>query len=157
MTKQWMRLGIAVVLGTGLLLAQRPQREGKPPDAQAMVTERVNRLAARLSLTEDQKARATTIFSEAATATRNARTSMRSGHEALAAAVKANNINAIDEQAAALGAAHGQLTAIEAKAQASFYSILTADQKARFDEGRQHARDMMGRGGRFGRAFGPAR
>ena len=128
----------AAALSTALVFAQRPGRGGpggEPPDPQQMVEMRVNALTNRLGLTEDQKAKATSIFTEAQTAAQSVRSSMRTAHDSLSEAIKDNNTAAIDQQSATLGTLCGQLTAIDSKAEAAFYSILTADQKTKFDSG----------------------
>jgi hypothetical protein len=43
-------------------------------------------------------------------------------------------VTAIDQAAATIGNVSAQLTAIDAKAEAAFYALLTADQRARYDE-----------------------
>jgi Spy/CpxP family protein refolding chaperone len=139
-----------VVLCAGMLLAQRMRpmnNGGAPPDPAAMVARRVNALKTLLNLTDEQAAQATTIFTNAETSTAALRTNLMSAHTALRDAVKANNSAAIDQQSAAIGTLTGQMTAIQSKADAAFYALLTPDQQAKFDA-------MGGRGfggpGRFG-------
>ena len=67
------------------------------------------------------------------------------------AAAKANQSEAeLDRLAAAVGALDGQLAGIEAKAVAKFYALLTADQKAKYDE-RANRGGPAGGGGGFRR------
>jgi Spy/CpxP family protein refolding chaperone len=106
---------------------------GTPPDPETMIQMRVSRLATLLTLTDDQKAKATSIFTSAYTASEVPRGSLQSNRESLAAAVKKNDAAAIDTLAITLGNLSGQLTAIESKAEAAFYAILTAEQKAKYD------------------------
>jgi Spy/CpxP family protein refolding chaperone len=95
---------------------------------------RLDFLAGYLSLTDAQKAQATTIFSAAATASETARGVLTAAREALTAAVKANRADTeLDRLAAAVGAAHGQIEGIHAKAEARFYALLTAEQKTKYD------------------------
>ena len=95
---------------------------------------RLDYLAGYLSLTDEQKAQAKTIFDAAAAATETARGQLDGAHTALQTAVKANAIDAeIERLAAAIGVIQGQVTGIQAKAQAKFYALLTADQKAKYD------------------------
>lgn len=159
-----MRLGITVLgvaLSAGLMFAQGPgqgrqQRGGgppaagsnvvrTPPDPAKMVERRVSMLTRWLELAPDQVTQATSIFTGAATASQAVRTSMQSNHKALREAVKANSIAGIDQAANALGSATAQITSIDAKAEAAFYAILTADQKARYDR-RGAAMGPMGAG-----------
>ena len=53
--------------------------------------------------------------------------------QSLGDAVKVNNTVSIDQIAANIGTLQGQITAINSKADAAFYAILTADQKAKLD------------------------
>lgn len=127
---------------------------GEPPDPQRMVEMRVNALADRLGLTDDQKAKATTIFTDAQAAAQSIRSSSRTTRESLTEAIKNNNTAAIDQLSATLGTLTGQLTAIDSKADAAFYAILNADQKAKFDAGirGRPGGPMMGGPGGFGRS-----
>lgn len=106
---------------------------GTPPDPQTMIARRVNFLATMLNLTDAQKAKATSIFTDAVTAGQSARSSMQSTRQSLADAIKKNDTAAIDRLAMTAGTTSGQLLAIEAKADAAFYAILTADQRTKYD------------------------
>ena len=131
-------------------MAQGPRRGGpggQPPDPQQMIEMRVNGLARRLNLTEDQKANATKIFTDALAASENARTNSRTTRESLAQAVKSNDTAAIDRLSATLGTLNGQITAIDSKAEAAFYALLTAEQKTAYDQRRP---GHMGPGGQMG-------
>lgn len=130
------RVFAAAVLSAALVLAQGqgPRQGGTPPDPAKMIEMRVSFLASHLSLTDDQKAKATTIFTNAQAASQDIRTNLRTTRDSLSAAVKKNDISAIDQVSATLGAMSGQLTAIDGKADAAFYAILTADQQAKYDE-----------------------
>ena len=91
-------------------------------------------LAGYLSLTEAQKTQAKTIFDAAETASETARGSLTAARTALNTAVKANASDAeLDRLSAAIGVIYGQLTAIQAKASAKFYALLTAEQKTKYD------------------------
>ncbi|MEZ5403716.1 MAG: Spy/CpxP family protein refolding chaperone [Bryobacteraceae bacterium] len=95
---------------------------------------RLDFLAGYLSLTDDQKTQAQAIFDAAQTATDTASGQMQAAREALTAAINANQSEAeLDRLSAAIGVIHGQVTAIQAKAQAKFYALLTADQKTKYD------------------------
>lgn len=113
-----------------------------------MIQMRVSYLASLLTLTDAQKTQATTIFTNAYTAAQSIHATLQTEHDALAAAVKANNTNAIDQAAASIGTLEGQLTSINAKADAAFYAILTAAQQATYDS--------TPHGGPGGHGFGPA-
>ncbi|HUQ93461.1 MAG TPA: Spy/CpxP family protein refolding chaperone [Bryobacteraceae bacterium] len=133
------RLLTAAAVAATLSFAQHPghKRGGTPPDPAAMVERRVTQLSASLSLTEDQKEKATTIFTNASTAAQSLRSTLKTTHESLADAVKTNNTAAIDQFSATLGNLTGQLAAIQGKADAAFYAVLTADQQSKFNESRR--------------------
>jgi Spy/CpxP family protein refolding chaperone len=104
--------------------------QGGPPPAR-----RLDYLAGYLSLTDSQKTQAQTIFTASETAAETVRGQAASAHSNLQTAVKANASDAeIDKLAATIGALDGQLTAIRAKAEAKFYALLTAEQKAKYEE-----------------------
>lgn len=114
----------------GAALAQGP---GTPPDPATMVARHVNMLAAQLSLTDAQKTAATTIFTNAFTASESIRSSLQTNRASLETAVQKNDTAAIDQLAAAAGTLQGQLMSINSKADAAFYAILTATQKTAYD------------------------
>jgi Spy/CpxP family protein refolding chaperone len=123
-------------LSAAAMFAQGTGRRGPggtPPDPQAMVGMRVNRLATVLSLTDAQKAEATSIFTNAHTASQGVQTNLRTVRESLAEAVKKNDAGSIDALATQTGTLTGQLIAIESKADAAFYALLTPDQQAKYD------------------------
>lgn len=121
----WLAVAVCSVV-----LAQGP---GGPPDPATMVANRVAMLTAQLSLTDAQKASATTIFTNAANSAESIRTSLQSNRDSLQSAVQKNDTAAIDQLAATFGTLQGQLTAINSKADAAFYAILTATQKTAYD------------------------
>ncbi|MGC4048465.1 MAG: Spy/CpxP family protein refolding chaperone [Paludibaculum sp.] len=90
-------------------------------------------LTKQLGLSDAQKASATTIFTDAETATTKARANVSTIHDTLAAAVKKNDTVAIDQAATQLGVISGQVTSIQSKAEAAFYAILSPDQQSKFD------------------------
>lgn len=97
-------------------------------------TNRLDFLAGYLTLTDSQKSQATTIFAAATTAATTAQGQLTAAHDALIVAVKANRADAeLDRLAAAVGTIHGQIEAIQAKATAKFYALLTAEQKTKYD------------------------
>ena len=144
-----LKLLTAAALAAGCIFAQGPGGQ-MPPDPQTMIQRRVNMLANQLSLTDDQKAKATTIFTSAFTSSQSIQQSLQSNHQALADAVKKNDAAAIDTLSSAAGTLNGQLTAINSKAEAAFYAILTADQQTKLDS--EPHRGPGGPGGFGGRA-----
>ena len=128
-------------------------RGGTPPDPQTIIQMRVNRLATQLSLTDAQKTSATTIFTDALNAGQSIQAELRTNRQALSDAVKKNDIGAISTLSVTTGVLTGQLTAINSKADAAFYAILTPDQQAKYD-----SQPHGGPGGRMGPGgFGGAR
>lgn len=119
-------LAIATLL-MGTVSAQGPPMRGNP------VQMRVEQLTRMLELTNEQKAKATTIYTDAQSAGESARTSLQSTNQSLDEAVKANNIGSIDQLSVTSGTLSGQLTAFQRKADAAFYQILTAEQKEKYD------------------------
>lgn len=100
-------------------------------------------LTGYLSLTDAQKTQAAAIFDAAQTASETARGQLTSANDAVKAAVKAGKSESeLDTLSAAVGVVQGRLTAIRAKADAKFYALLTAEQKAKYDE----LRDRSGPG-----------
>ena len=66
-------------------------------------------------------------------------------------AIKGNALGTIDSLAASTGTVEGQLLAIQAKADAAFYALLTAEQKTKYDSMPQG----RGPGGRGPGPMGP--
>ena len=151
------KLLASAALSAALVLAQPPGEHGRPggppPDPQTRIQNRVNFLATLLSLTDDQKAQATTIFTNAYTAAQSASSSVQTARQSLSDAVKKNDTATIDQVSATIGSAEGQITAINAKADAAFYAILTPDQKTKYDAMPHGGPGGMGpMGQRFGNA-----
>lgn len=150
----------AVALSTALVYAQRPGGfggpGGTPRDPQMRIQMRVNFLTTLLTLTDDQKALATTIFTNAYTEGQTVSSNLKTAHQSLSDAVKTNNAASIDQISASIGTIEGQLTAINAKADAAFYAILTPAQKATYDAAPHGGRGGgPGRMGAFGQGGGP--
>jgi Spy/CpxP family protein refolding chaperone len=148
----------AAAFSTALVFAQRPGGfggpGGPPPDPQTRIQNRVNHLSTLLTLTDDQKAQATTIFTNAYTAGQSVSSSLQTAHQSLTDAVKTNNAASIDQVSANIGTIQGQLTAINAKADAAFYAILTPAQKTTYDAAPHGGPGGPGPMGGFGRAGG---
>jgi len=87
-------------------------------------------LATFLGLTDSQKDQAKAIFDASMQASQPLRDQLRQAHQALRSASQSGKSDAeIDQLAATVGTLTGQTAAIEAKAQAKFYALLTPDQK----------------------------
>jgi Spy/CpxP family protein refolding chaperone len=98
-----------------------------------MVQMKVTHLTAALTLNTAQQTQASTLFTNAVTASQNIHTSLQTNRDSLTAAIKANNSASIDQLAASMGTLQGQLTSINAKAEAAFRALLTADQQTAYD------------------------
>jgi Spy/CpxP family protein refolding chaperone len=141
MRNHFMMLGLATVLAATLSGQRFGPRanggllpNGTPPDPATIVQNQVSRLTTLLSLTTAQAAQATTIFTNAQTTITPLRTSLATDHDALQTAIKSNATSTIDTVAANIGLLTGQIQAIQGKANAAFYAILTADQQAKLDQ-----------------------
>jgi Spy/CpxP family protein refolding chaperone len=146
--KTLLRLITITTLLAATMLAQRfgPRAGGgTPPDPATMAQHQVARLTTLLSLTPAQASQATTIFTNAATATAALQTSLHTDHTSLQAAIKSNAASTIDQLSTSIGALQGQILSTQSKADAAFYAILTSDQQTKLD-----SLGGFGRGG-----FGP--
>jgi Spy/CpxP family protein refolding chaperone len=130
-----MKYSLALVAALGLLpMAQAQTAPHTPPTPAAIAQHEVQRYTTLLSLTPAQVEQATTFFTTEATARQNARASEHTAHQALEAAIKANDTATIQSTATTLGQMEGEMLAAHAAAQAQFYATLTADQKNKFSE-----------------------
>ncbi len=135
--KKYMATALLAICSLPLAAQQNP---GPRPGA---ANNRLNYLAGYLNLTEAQKTQAQTIFTAAQTASQTLQGQLDGARDAVRATIKANATDAeIDRLSAAAGVLQGQSLAIQTKASAKFYALLTAEQKAKYDE--------MGGGGRMG-------
>jgi hypothetical protein len=132
-------LSVSTVLAQGMLHSNEMHNgmgagsgsTTNPPDVATIVAHEVSFLTNLLTLTTGQQTQATTIFMDALNSVTPLQTAINTAHTALATAVKANDTTAITTQATAIGTAEGQIVAIQAKADAAFYALLTADQKTK--------------------------
>ena len=140
------------VCAAAFAVAQPQQRmgSGTPPTPTEIAQRRVSFLTQQLSLTDVQVQQATTIFSNAATAEAAVRDNMKTAHEALTAAIKKNDAAGIEQASTTIGTLTAQSTSTDAKANAAFYQILTADQQASFQPGGFGMGMGGGMGGRMG-------
>jgi Spy/CpxP family protein refolding chaperone len=150
MIKSLTSLSLATVFASALMFAQTTTGTPThtPPTPAQVAAHRVQFLTTLLSLTSDQQAQATTIFTTAATANATTRTSLKAAHTALKTAIQNNDTAGINQAASQIGNLEGQSTLAQATADAAFYAILTADQKTKFSS--------LGADGHFGGGFGPA-
>jgi Spy/CpxP family protein refolding chaperone len=137
---------LAATMAAALAFAQGPP----PMGGQDMSKMRIRFLTRQLNLSDEQAAKATKIFDQSSTDSQTLRSSLQSNRTELQAAVKKGDAEAIDQLAAANGKITGQILAIESKADAAFYAILTAEQQSAYDEISQRGPGMMGGPGRMG-------
>ena len=146
-------------LAAGALLAQGPPPPGPggpPGDPQQREQRRLDMLATSLGLTDVQKAQTKTIFDASHQDAASLGQQLRQGQQALDDAAKTGQSAAeIDTLANSQGTVIGQLIAIQVKAFAQFYAILTPEQRQKADTLPGPWRGMMG--GLGGAGFGPGR
>jgi Spy/CpxP family protein refolding chaperone len=125
-----------------------------PTPAQTIVN-RIARLTTLLTLTTAQQTEATTIFTNEQTALSGIPTSMQTARTALQTAIEKNDVTGITTQATQIGSLTTQQLEIQAKADAAFYAILTADQQTKYNQLQGSGLGGPGGGpGGFG-GFGP--
>jgi len=149
-----------VTLGTiaATLMAQRPgpRATAGPLDPATVAQNQVTRLTMLLDLTSAQAAQALTIFTNSLTATSSVQATLDRDRQTLDTAITTNALSVIDQVAANIGTLQGQITAIQSKASAAFYAILTSAQQAKATQfGGVEAFGGFGRPGGFGGPGGP--
>ncbi len=93
----------------------------------------VGRLTKELNLTVDQQNQAKNIFADARTHQQQFAPRLRAERQEMAAAIKSDNEAQIDQITQRSARLNAEARAIHAKAMAKFYTVLTPDQKAKFD------------------------
>jgi len=135
--KKILTAAICILLGAGLLYAQGPGFGLRGKAGPGF-------LAAVLDLTDAQKAKAEAIFADARQQGKPVMDQLRSGREAMAAAVKANDTAKIKQLADSQAALLSQLIAIQNQAMAQFYATLTPEQKAKADKIQSRIKERIG-------------
>jgi Spy/CpxP family protein refolding chaperone len=127
---------------------QTPPPQGGPPRGPRMnIQGHVSTLTTLLSLSSAQQTQATKIFTDAQAASKTVNDSMRTARTSLAAAIKKNDLGAIEQLSAQIGTLEGQMTSINSKAEASFYGSLTPEQQTKADTLHATRGGMGGPGG----------
>ncbi|MGC2398950.1 MAG: Spy/CpxP family protein refolding chaperone [Acidobacteriaceae bacterium] len=144
-------LALFAVLGLApMAQAQTTPPPHTPPSPAVMAQHEVQRYTTLLTLTSAQVEQATSFFTTEATARQNQMASERTAHQALEAAIKANDTATIQSTAGTLGQMQGEMMAAHGLAQAQFYALLSADQKTKFAElEKEHMMGGPGPGARF--------
>lgn len=148
LTRRWMTLVAAGALTAGLLVAQprMGRRAWRNSDGApgARAGDRLERIAKRLNLTDEQKAQARAIAEDARTQVKALAPQLKDQREAVREAVQKNaDDNTIRNLAAKQGDLHAQLAAIRIKSMAKFYAILTPEQKQKAAEMRERLQDFL--------------
>lgn len=136
-----LRTALLSVLMAGGLMAQKPSPADSPaqdhPARHAAAVNRsdwmVQRLTTRLGLTANQQARAKAIFADSRQQAKALAPQWREERSALKAAVKSDSESQIDQITAKNAQLTAQIEAVHVKAMAKVYSMLTPDQKAKFN------------------------
>jgi Spy/CpxP family protein refolding chaperone len=126
-------LSIAAIMA-GLTFGQSSgSTPPSPPDPATMVQMRVAMLTSLLGLTDAQQTQATTIFTNAVTAAQAVQINEHTARQSLLTAIQSNDTASIDTLSQTIGGLVGQVIGINAKANAAFYAILTADQQTKYN------------------------
>jgi Spy/CpxP family protein refolding chaperone len=133
MTRRFLSIAALLAVSAPFVLADNTVTTPTAPTAADLVAREVARWTLLLTLTSDQQARATTIFTTEQTALTALQISMQTAQTDLQAAVKANNAGTISSTATAIGNLKAKEVLAEATADAAFYAILTTDQKTKYD------------------------
>lgn len=145
-----MKLSLALFAVLGLLpmaQAQTPPSSHTPPSPAVIAQHEIQRYTTLLSLTPAQVEQATTYFTTEATARQNNFANEKTARQALKTAITNNDAATIQSTAATLGQMEAETIAAHATAQAQFYALLNADQKAKFAElEKEHLMGGPGRG-----------
>lgn len=104
---------------------------GTAPDPAAMIARQVERLTTLLDLTTAQAAQVTSILTAAQSSASTIQSGLATTRDSLQTAITANSTATIDQLAAAIGLADGQLLAIRARSEAGIYVLLTPDQQTK--------------------------
>jgi Spy/CpxP family protein refolding chaperone len=154
MKRKFLSIAGASVLAAGMALAQSTAASNAAPNTatpnsgehswrHGQPGSMVDRLSAKLNLTDAQKQQAKTIFANARQTAKPVRDQLKQDREALRAAAKSGAPESqIDQLANKMGPLMAKETAIRAKAFEKFYSILTPAQQAQLDQmhaNRRHA------------------
>jgi Spy/CpxP family protein refolding chaperone len=118
-------------LAAGIVFAQAPAATTQAPAPRAAARQRIIQA---LNLTDAQKTQAKTIFQQTRQQTQPVRDQLKQNRQALAAAVKANDTNQIQQLSQAQGSLLAQMVGARAQARAQLYSMLTPDQRTKADQ-----------------------
>jgi Spy/CpxP family protein refolding chaperone len=144
MTSKWFKIAGASILVAGMTFVYADtQSQTRSATRQEWAQKRFDRMASHLNLTEAQKTQARGFLQEARSSAKELGPQLKQNHQALAAAVKANNTADIERLSAEQGRLMGKMMAIHSEAFAKIYQTLTPDQRAKADQMHEHFRGMM--------------
>jgi Spy/CpxP family protein refolding chaperone len=106
----------------------------QPPNPADRAQHEVQALTTLLTLTAAQQTQALGIFTTSAKSEEGLHQTDRQLHDSLQAAVKNNDTASIEQLASSLGQSMAHMTSIRAKAEASFYQILTPEQQSKLSD-----------------------
>jgi Spy/CpxP family protein refolding chaperone len=151
MKRAFLNVAGAAVLAAGMAFARNAPAQNSPHAGRhgAQAGSMIDRLSARLNLTDAQKQQAQSIFADARKSAQPVRDQIRQDRQALAAAVKSGSQADIDRLSNNMGPLLAQASAIRAKAFAQFYATLTPDQKSKVDQ--RFGQRASGRNGQWHR------
>lgn len=133
-------LGLAAQVG----FAQGPP---PPPDPASMAQHHVQFMTTMLSLTTAQQQQVLALMTSTATSEENLREQDKTAHEAMDAAVKANNSAGISQAAATIGTLAAQRAEIHGKTDAAIYQLLTPAQQTKLSQLKELGPGFGGPGG----------
>src|ERR1700678_4217096 len=113
-----MKYSLVLLAGLGLFQMAQAQTPHTPPTPAQMAQHQVQRYTTLITLSPAQVEQATTFFTAEATSRGNARATERTAHQALDAAIKANDTATIKSTAATLGQMNGEMMTAHALAEA---------------------------------------
>jgi Spy/CpxP family protein refolding chaperone len=135
------RFATTAAMAAGMAFAQAPaaapQQSSPSPHRGMMMEQRRGeheRMMQELNLTDTQKQEAKAIFQKAREDAKPVRDEMRLNHEALYAAIKANDSAKIHTLSAKQGTLVAKVMEIRADARAKFYATLTPEQRTKADQ-----------------------
>ncbi len=130
--------GLGQGMGQVMGMTNGPNACVTAPDPAAMMARRIDMLTKVLDLTDAQVETAKRIFTDEIAQMTAARAELDGVFAKMQTAVRANDLDTINSLAQTIGTVHGEVVAIQSKAQAAFRQILNPDQIAKLDALRDH-------------------
>jgi len=144
MTHSILKPAAVISLAAGLIVAQGPSAKRLPGSTGGRgFNGHVEHLAQALNLTDSQKEQAQTIFRNARESSQPIQEELKRNRDRLTLAAKSASETDIQSLAIEQGRLLGQLVAIRTRASSKFYQILTPEQRIKYDEERQQARQKF--------------